>query len=57
MVTVTGAMPPAPRPWIARKMISMVMLVARPQSTEPTRNVAMPNRITRLRPNRSESLP
>ena len=33
------------------------MLHATPHSTEPTKNVAMPNSMTGLRPNRSASLP
>jgi hypothetical protein len=57
MVMLVGCTAPAPRPWMARAAISVVMLQANPQSTEPSTNAAIPNSMTGFRPNRSDSLP
>ena len=54
---VIGSTAPAPMPCTARAMISVGMLQATPQSTEPATKTAMPkNRIGR-RPTTSASLP
>ena len=57
IVMLIGSTAPAPRPWIARNAISAGMLHAAPQSTEPSRNSAMPSSMTGLRPSRSANLP
>ncbi len=57
MVIATGCTAPAPTPWTSRKTISDGIDQAKPQRIEPTRKIAMPDRMTALRPLRSESLP
>ena len=57
IVMLVGCTAPAPRPWIARKMINAVMFHANPDSTEPSRNSPIPISITVRRPYRSDSLP
>ncbi len=53
----TGCTAPAPTPWISRKAISEGIDQAKPQRSEPKRKIAIPERMTVLRPLRSESLP
>jgi hypothetical protein len=55
IVMAIGPIAPAPMPCTARKAMRAGMLHARPQRIEPTRNTAMPTRITGLRPTRSAS--
>lgn len=50
-------MPPAPRPWSARKAISWVIDWAAPDSAEPTTNTATEARYMCLRPYRSPNFP
>ena len=52
-----GMTAPAPSPWIARKAISCSIERERPQSAEPIRKTAIPNRKIGLRPYRSASRP
>ena len=57
MVIPTGWTAPAPTPWTRRKTISDGIDQAKPQRSEPTRKIPIPDRMTALRPLRSESLP
>ena len=50
IVIPTGWMAPAPTPWINRNKISDGIDQAKPQSTEPTRKIAMPKSSTGRRP-------
>ncbi len=57
IASVAGETIAPPKPWIARKMISMVPLVASAQASEPSVKIAIPTMKTRRRPNRSAALP
>ena len=57
IVVVIGMIAPAPMPWMPRKTMRVSMFQAAPQSTEPTRNIAIPKNSTGFRPNRSDSRP
>jgi hypothetical protein len=57
LVKMLEKMNPAPRPWMPRKMINSVIPHARPQSTLPTRKIAIPARMNHLRPYMSPSFP
>jgi len=57
MVIAVGWTAPAPTPWTSRNAISDGIDQANPQSSEPTRKIAIPTCITVLRPTRSASLP
>jgi hypothetical protein len=50
MVTVMGKTAPAPRPWMARKIINAIMLGAAPDVIDPSRNRPMPVKRIILRP-------
>ena len=49
--------PPAPRPWIARKVISSVIEADRPDSADPTRKMTIAKMKNLFRPYMSPSLP
>ena len=57
MVIATGWTAPAPMPCTRRKTISDGIDQAKPHRIEPTRKIPIPDRMTTLRPLRSESLP
>ena len=57
MVMPTGWMAPAPMPWIRRNAIIEGIDQAKPHRTDPARKMPIPDSMTTLRPNRSESLP
>lgn len=42
MAIAIGITAPAPRPWIARKMMSWVMVCDVPESAEPIRKITIP---------------
>ena len=52
-----GGIAPAPTPCTSRNTISMGIEVAKPQSSDPRRNTAIPTSRTGRRPYRSLSLP
>ncbi len=56
-VIVTGVIAPAPRPCSSRNRISDPIDQAKPHSTDPARNSAVPPTRTGLRPNTSDILP
>ena len=49
--------PPAPRPWIARNVISSVIDVDRPDSADPARKITIAKMKNFFRPYMSPSLP
>ena len=57
MVIAVGCTAPAPTPCRRRKAISDGIDQAKPQRSDPTRKIAIPDSMTTLRPLRSESLP
>lgn len=57
MMSTTPIKPEPPRPWMARKAMSMVMVLAAPAPADPIINVTVAKRIIALRPKMSENLP
>ncbi len=57
IVMVSAITPPPPTPWIALATISIGMLSAAPDSTEPTRKITIADWNMRCRPYRSDKRP
>ena len=57
IVRTIGPSAPAPSPCTTRKAMSCCIDCAMPDKTDPSENIAKPNRRRRFRPQRSASLP